>query len=121
MTPMGSPNPCSVQCAPGAGQTWEELGKCLSERVEVVVCKPAAAEIGDDADQNASQSSGSAAQTSAMMSSSASAAASASSGAPAQASTAAASSNMVVHATTSKVGVALFALLAFGSAAGMLL
>lgn len=124
MTAFGSPGTCTAQCRAEDGQTWQELGECLSKRVEYVVCKPEFSEIGRNETE---QSSGSAAQstrtTAASGTGSASGSATGSGSGVAQQSTggAAASTVGVVHATNSKVGVVMFALLAFGSAAGMFL
>ena len=116
MTAFGSSGTCTAQCKAEDGQTWQELGECLSKRVEVVVCKPEFAEIG----RNESQASGSA---SASASVSVSGSGSATGSGVAQQSTGAAASTTVgvVHATVSKAGIVVFAILAFGSAAGMLL
>jgi hypothetical protein len=126
MTAGGSPNLCTAQCAAGEGQTWQELGECLSKRVEVVVCKPAFEEIGRN---GTSGSSGVASRTqtqtqtqtrtsSVVASGSGSATGSAS---HPVASTGAGSAVGVVHVGGSKAGVMLFAVLAVGSFAGMML
>ncbi|CBX95360.1 hypothetical protein IAQ61_004184 [Plenodomus lingam] len=117
MTAMGDPMLCTAQCKPKDGQTWEDLGDCLSKRVEVVVCKPDQAEIATGAPQQASES---AAQSTASASGTQSA--SASSSGPAEASGSSAATSMhAVQATTSKAGLVIFGLVALGSAMGMFL
>lgn len=120
MNAFGNPFLCSAQCTPKEGQTFQELGECLSKRVQYVVCKPARAEIGNGT-QTASRSSASSAQStsaSGTASGSASRSASASGSAAASQSTGAASA---VQATTSKAGFMVFGVLALGTFAGMLL
>ncbi|KAF2846802.1 hypothetical protein T440DRAFT_471509 [Plenodomus tracheiphilus IPT5] len=114
---FGNPRLCTAQCTPKDGQTWEELGECLSKRVEVVVCKPNQAEIATGAPQSAS---GSAARSSTSASGTQSGSASASGSAQASGSSAA-NSVHAVQATTSKAGLVIFGILALGSAAGMFL
>lgn len=117
MDVMGDPMLCTAQCTPQDGQTWEDLGECLSKRVEVVVCKPDQAEIATGAPQ---QASGSAAPSTASASGTQSGSASASG--PAQVSgTSAATSVHAVQANTSKAGLVIFGILALGSAVGMFL
>jgi hypothetical protein len=99
MTARGSPNLCSAQCTVGMGQSWQELGECLSKRVEVVVCKPADAEVGNGTQATPSRS----ATGSVTLS------------------TGAASAVGVGHVGGSKAGVVVFAVLAIGSFAGMLM
>jgi hypothetical protein len=120
MTAGGSPNICSAQCSVGNEQTWQELGECLSKRVEVVVCKPQFLEMGDDGNGsgNGTRSSASGTQT---RTSSESGSASASATSQVSPSTGAGSANTVVHVGGSKAGVAVFAVLVLGSFAGMML
>ncbi|KAI8939862.1 hypothetical protein NX059_003596 [Plenodomus lindquistii] len=123
MDAFGDPMLCTAQCTPQDGQTWAELGECLSERVEVVVCKPNQAEIGSGATQTASTSSArSSASASGTPSASASQSGSVSASSVVQASgSSAATSLNAAPATTSKAGLVVFGILALGSAAGMLL
>lgn len=111
MTAFGNPGTCTAQCRAEDGQTWQELGECLSKRVEVVVCKPEFGEIArnETSSSSSSSSSGSSAHSSTKTTTSASGSATASGSGAAQ------------QSTGSKAGVVLFALLAFGSAAGMFL
>ncbi|KAH7399624.1 hypothetical protein BKA66DRAFT_398822, partial [Pyrenochaeta sp. MPI-SDFR-AT-0127] len=121
MTASGSPYTCTAQCKAGNGQTWQELGECLSKRVEVVVCKPQFNEIArNQTDSSASRSSTSGAQSTRSGSSAPAASGSSGGAAPSNA-TGAASTMGVVHTTSSKLGAAVFVVLAIGSAAGMLL
>lgn len=111
MTAFGSPGTCTAQCRAEDGQSWQDLGECLSKRVEFVVCKPQYIEIGrNNTQQSSTQSSGTPAASGAS-----------SSTGVLQASTGGASSVDVVHATTSKAGLLVFGILALGSAAGMFL
>lgn len=112
ITAFGSPGTCTAQCRAEDGQTWQELGECLSKRVEIVVCKPQFSEIGRN---NTQQSSVSGAQSSPTR------AASGASSGVLQASTGGASSLDAAHATFSKAGLVVFGILALGSAAGMFL
>jgi hypothetical protein len=110
LTAMGDPNLCTAQCAIGVedGQTWQEVAACLNKRVNVVVCKPAANEIKNGTTASQTQTSGAA------MSSSATASLPA-------ASTGAGNVVGVSHFGGSKTAVALYAVLAIGSFAGMML
>lgn len=107
---MGSPNLCTAQCSVGAedGQTWQEVAACLNKRVDVVVCKPAFNEIanGTTASQSRTSGAGGSATSSASL--------------PA-ASTGAGNMIGVAHVGGSKTAVALYAVLAVGSFAGMML
>lgn len=109
MTAFGGATLCTAQCTPGEGQTWQELGECLSERVEAVVCKPNAEEIGNSTNSASTAASGSPTRSAS------------GSGAVTSLPTGAASTMGVVHSTSSKAGLVVFGLLALGSAAGMLL
>ncbi|KAF1840409.1 uncharacterized protein K460DRAFT_296971 [Cucurbitaria berberidis CBS 394.84] len=117
MTAFGSPGTCTAQCRAEDGQTWQELGECLSKRVNIVICKPENAEIGKNethsTQSSASGSSSGKATSSGQASSSGSAQVSGSSGA--------ASTLGAAHATFSKAGVVMFGILAVSSAAGMFL
>jgi len=119
MNAFGSPRLCTAQCKPKDGQTWQELGECLSKKVEVVVCKPAYAEIPTEAGQSASRShSGSSIQSTTPASGTTSGSVSG----PGQSSrTGGAASTFPVQATTSKAALVIFGILTLGSAAGMLL
>ncbi|KAF2035767.1 hypothetical protein EK21DRAFT_106612 [Setomelanomma holmii] len=116
----GSPYTCTAECAVGDGQTWQELGECLTKRAEVVVCKPAYEEIGRN---QTTSSVGSSATGSTRTSASGSGSVSASgsgSGARASGSTGAASTVGVTHVRGVKAAVGIFVMLAVGSVAGML-
>lgn len=120
MTAFGNPYTCTAQCKAENGQTWQELGECLSKRVEVVICKPELSEIGtNQTESSAARSSTSAAQST--RASGSGSAPSGSGGAAVSNATGAASTMGVVHTGASKVGAAIFVILAIGSAAGMLL
>ena len=127
ITAIGKPLPCTAICyVDGGKQTWQELGECLSKRVPVVICKPDSSEIGRDLPASSASASGSSrpsgsAQPSAATSAANSSPAASKSAASSSAATAAATSVHAAHATFSKAGVVVFALLAVGSAAGMLL
>lgn len=118
---MGSPNLCSAQCTVGEGQTWQEVGECLSKRVDVVICKPRQEEIGRAT--TSSGTSGSRTSSAASASGSQGAASSASGSASGSAAPATGGANAVgvVHVGGPKAGVVLFAMLAVGSFAGMML
>lgn len=122
MTAMGEPNLCSAQCTVGQDQTWQDLGECLSKRVNVVVCKPRLEEIGKPAASGSSAASGSR-TSSAGASASGSASRSASGSGSGSVAPVTGAGNVVgvVHVGGSKTGVALFVMLAFGSFAGMML
>jgi hypothetical protein len=113
MTAFGSPNVCTAQCRAKDGQTWQELGECLAKRVEVVVCKPPF-EIAKNG--TTGSSSGSSMTASSTVSGSGSASSTHASG-----STGAGSVVAVAHVGNSKSAIVVFALLALGSFAGMLL
>lgn len=109
MVAFGSPMPCTAQCKPKDGQTWQELGECLSKKVEVVVCKPAYAEIPRaSTSQSASNSH---AHSTVPWAGSASS--------PGH--SGGATSAFSAQATSSKAALVVFGILALGSAAGMLL
>jgi hypothetical protein len=111
----GSPYPCTAQCVAEDGQTWQELGECLSKKVEVVVCKPAFNEIGrNETTTRVGPSATGSGQPAASGSSSGS-------GAQASGSTGAGSTVGIVHVKGAKVAFGVFVMLAVGSAAGMLL
>lgn len=127
---MGSPFPCTAMCSASDEQSFLELGECLSKRVDVVICTPPFDEISKNStDPDTASSSGSMAQSSSAgtMSESGSATASSSgdasaSGSPSNAdSTGAASAVGVTHGAFSKAGLAVFGIMALGSAAGMFL
>jgi hypothetical protein len=134
-TASGSPFPCTASCSTTDDQSFLDLGECLSKRVEIVICSPPFDEINrnltdpDAASSSSSSgsSSGTAAQSTSTETMSESGTASASSDASASASTSAAGSTgaasavRVVHGASSKAGLLLFGIMAFGSAAGMFL
>ncbi|KAH7076658.1 hypothetical protein BKA63DRAFT_510472 [Paraphoma chrysanthemicola] len=115
MTAGGSPAPCTAQCVAEDGQTWQELGECLSKKVEVVVCSPRFIEIGRNESTRSVRPSATSSGTLAASGSGSG------SGAQASGSTGAASAVEVVHVKGVKAAVGMFVLLAAGSAAGMLL
>lgn len=129
-TAMGSPFPCTAMCSASDQQSFLELGECLSKRVDVVICTPPFDEISKNStDPDTASSSSSAAQSSSTgtMSESGGATASSSGDASASASssnadsTGAASAVGVTHGAFSKAGLAVFGIMALGSAAGMYL
>ena len=113
------------------GQSFLDLGECLSKRVEIVICSPPFDQIDrNSTDPDAASSgsgSGTAAQSTPAGTMSESGSASASSDTSASASTSAADSTGaasavgVTQGASSKAGLLLFGIMAFGSAAGMLL
>jgi hypothetical protein len=111
---------CSAQCAVAEGQSWQELGECLSKRVDVVVCKPMAAEMGNGTSSSAA-SSGKTSGASLVSGTRTTAGASGSPTAQVSQATGAAGRNDVVNVGGSKMGVVVFGILALGSFAGMLL
>jgi len=121
ITAVGKPLPCSAQCSVGDDQTWQDLGSCLSKRNTIVVCKPDNSEIGSVNPAAASKSSGAAPSGSSSGAGTSAGGASATGGAKPSVATGGASSVDVVHATFSKAGVFVFALMAVTSAAGMFL
>lgn len=128
ITAIGKPFPCSAQCLASNGQTWQDLGKCLSQRNSIVVCKPDNAEIGSAVSSSASASASASASKAASSGGAAGSGTSAggaasSTGGAAQPSkqSAGASSLDVTHATVSKAGLFVFGLVALTSAAGMFL
>jgi hypothetical protein len=127
MSAMGSPFTCTAFCKTKGGQTFQELGQCLSKRVDVVICSPPYDEIGKNATEPDASSSGSvmASQSSASGTTTASASESSSSSASASASstvsTGAASTVGGVQASSSRAGLLIFGIAALGSAAGMFL
>jgi hypothetical protein len=131
---MGSPFPCTASCSTTDGQSFLELGECLSKRVDVVICSPPFDQINRNlTDPEGASSSGSGSgsmsqsTSSGMMSESGSAAAStggdaSASGSPSSVdSTGAASAVGVTHGASSKAGLVVFGIMALGSAAGMFL
>jgi hypothetical protein len=114
MTAFGSPNVCTAQCRAKDGQTWQELGECLAKRVEVVVCKPPCDEIAKNGTTGSSSASSLTASSTASRSGSASST-------HASGSTGAGSVVAVAHVGISKSAIVVFAVLALGSFAGMLL
>jgi hypothetical protein len=122
---MGSPFTCTAFCRTKGGQNFQQLGECLSKRVDVVICSPPYDEIGKNTTDPDASSSGSvvASQSSASgtMSASASGSSSASASAIASKSTGAASAVGGVQGSSSKAGLVLFGIVALGSAAGMFL
>lgn len=124
---FGYPNLCSAQCIVDEGQSWQEVGECLSKRVDVVICKPREEEIRKPT--SSSEAGGSQSRTSSAASASGSGSAAAGSSASGSGSgsasvppaTGAGNVVGVVHVGGSKVGVVLFAMMAVGSFAGMML
>lgn len=133
---IGRPLPCTAWCPTTDGQSFLELGECLSKRVEIVICSPPFDEINRNltnpegaSNSSSSSSSGTTSQStstgtmseSAPASTSGDASASASGSPSAGASTGAASVVGVSHCGFSKAGLTIFGIMAFGSAAGMFL
>jgi hypothetical protein len=130
---IGSPLPCTAICKTKEGQTFHDLGWCLNERVDVVICSPPAEQRGNATDPDAASSSVGASQSttgvaSGTMSGSAGVSSTVSGSSSASASSASASSAVStgaastvggVQGSTSKAGLVIFGLLALGSAAGM--
>ncbi|KAH8732986.1 hypothetical protein GQ44DRAFT_721216 [Phaeosphaeriaceae sp. PMI808] len=118
MVGHGSPNVCTVDCVAENGQTWQELGECLSKRVEVVICKPDFSEIG----RNRTGESSARSSTPANQSRSSSGTGSATNS-PTQTSQSrgAGSTVSVTHISGSKAAAVLFAVMAVGSFMGMVL
>lgn len=112
-----------MQCTVAKGQTWQELGECLSKRVDVVVCKPEFLEMGNrTSSATAGQTSATTGQTSAVSGQTSAVSGTRSpSGQVSSPSTGAGSRYDVVNVSGSKMGVAVFVILAAGSFAGMML
>lgn len=133
----GNPGICMVQCSINESDavTWQQVGECLQKRVKEVVCKPRHEELPKNQTElsiiseyiktrSTSATSGSvqASATGAGVGNGTSGTASGTAQSTSAAgSTGAATSLDLVHASTSKVGVFTFFLLAVGSAAGMFL
>lgn len=117
MTAFGEPNLCSAQCTVGEGEGWQDVGECLGKRVDVVICKPRQEEIG-----SVVASSSASGMSSGSVSGSATRSASGSASGSGSAPPSTGGGNVgVVHVNGSKTGVVLFAVLAVGSFAGMML
>lgn len=115
---------CTATCE-AVGQTWQELMSCLQKRAPVVVCKPDFEEIARNESETEIPNNFSTALVTiggvATSTGSVKPGDFAATGVSAESSTGAASTVDVVHVKGSKAGVAVFAILAFGSAAGMFL
>jgi hypothetical protein len=111
-------NACTAECSVGDEQTWQNLGECLSKRVEVVVCQPRFSEVGRN-----DTSEGTRSRTTGQSGTGVSGSGSGSMSATAQVSpsTGAGNMNAVAHVGGSKAGAVMFVLLAMGSFAGMML
>jgi hypothetical protein len=107
---------CAGTCQ-AVGQTWQELMSCLTKRAAVVVCKPDSEEIG--AIPSSSPVVWQSTNTQSQSTSTGGLGDQTATHVPAEISTGAASSVDVVDVRVSKAAVALFAVLAVGSAAGM--
>ncbi|KAF1946344.1 hypothetical protein EJ02DRAFT_367703 [Clathrospora elynae] len=118
MFAFGSPYTCTAECRAEKGQSFQQLGECLSKRVEVVVCSPQFEEMGGNGTEGGGGSSLAAQSTSGKASASASGTASASA---ARSSMPAASTGGVGQTASLKFGLLVFGTMAVGSAAGMLL
>jgi hypothetical protein len=124
---IGMPFPCTAVCEAKDGQSFQELGECLSKRVETVVCKPASNEIGSES--GSASGSSSVSKTTAQESTTAtetatgtvSGGASGTDETTLPESTGAANTVHGVPATSSKAAFMIFGLVAVGSAAGMFL
>jgi hypothetical protein len=110
MSTLGTPLPCTSVCYASDQLSFLELGECLSKRVKVVVCSPPENERGEPK----SSSSSSATKTNIATSSG-------SSQATVTAAKGAASTVAGGQSVASKAGLVVFGLMAFVSAAGMLL
>ena len=117
MTAIGDPNLCSAQCSVDEGQSVQDLGECLSERVDVVVCRVVAGGNATVGGSSSSSATGSQSRTSASMSASASTSQSGS----AAPSTGAGNALGVAHVGGGKKGIVVFGMLAVGSFVGMML
>ncbi|KAF2798001.1 hypothetical protein K505DRAFT_322171 [Melanomma pulvis-pyrius CBS 109.77] len=113
---------CTATCE-AVGQSWQELMSCLQKRAPVVVCKPNSEEIAKNVSETAITDDFSTAlvTTGGVATSTGSFKPGEMTGVSAESSTGAANIVDVVHIQGSKVGFMVFALLAFGSAAGMFL
>ncbi|KAH7408403.1 hypothetical protein DE146DRAFT_675450 [Phaeosphaeria sp. MPI-PUGE-AT-0046c] len=122
ITAMGDPNLCSAQCTVGKDQTWQDVGECLSKRVNVVLCKPRFEEIGS-ASSRASLSMSETRTSSVGASASGSESVSRNASGSGSVSPANGAGNVVgvIHVGGSKTGAVLFVMLALGSFAGMML
>lgn len=105
---------CMMQCTVGEGSTWQQVGECLQKRVKEVVCAPEYEERIPYASLRSTTSAGVTVSATRPGGDGASSATGA-------ASTGAAASVDVVHASSSKLALIAFGLLALGSAAGMFL
>jgi hypothetical protein len=127
---MGKPFPCTAMCLAKGGQSFQDLGECLSKRVDVVICSPPFEEIGNATESDAASSSvassllpSSSASGSASGSGSVSGSASASASGSSSSAVSAGAASAVgrVQGSSSKAALAIFGIVAFGSAAGMFL
>jgi hypothetical protein len=127
LTAIGDPFPCTAMCKTTDGQSFLDLGECLSKRVEVVICSPPFDEIGrNSTESDASSSSGGVTQStssivSATVSGSGTTSGGTSASGSASASTGAANTVTGVQGSSSKAGLMIWGILALGSATGMFL
>jgi hypothetical protein len=120
-TASGSPFPCTASCSITDGQSFLDLGECLSKRVEIVICSPPFDQIDRNSTDPDAASSGSGSGTAAQSTPAGTMSESGSASTSAADSTGAASAVGVTQGASSKAGLLLFGIMAFGSAAGMLL
>lgn len=120
-TALGSPFPCTASCSITDGQSFLDLGECLSKRVEIVICSPPFDQIDRNSTDPDAASSGSGSGTAAQSTPAGTMGESGSASTSAADSTGAASAVGVTQDASSKAGLLLFGIMAFGSAAGMLL
>lgn len=120
-TASGSPFPCTASCSITDGQSFLDLGECLSKRVEIVICSPPFDQIDRNSTDPDAASSGSGSGTAAQSTPAGTMSESGSASTSAADSTGAASAVYVTQGASSKAGLLLFGIMAFGSAAGMLL
>lgn len=120
-TALGSPFPCTASCSITDGQSFLDLGECLSKRVEIVICSPPFDQIDRNSTDPDAASSGSGSGTAAQSTPAGTMSESGSASTSAADSTGAASAVGVTQGASSKAGLLLFGIMAFGSAAGMLL
>jgi hypothetical protein len=120
-TASGSPFPCTASCSITDGQSFLDLGECLSKRVEIVICSPPFDQIDRNSTDPDAASSGSGSGTAAQSTPAGTMSESGSASTSAADSTGAASAVGVTQGASSKAGLLLFGIMAFGSTAGMLL
>lgn len=123
MGSLGLPLPCTAVCWADGAQSFLDLGRCLSERVEFVVCSPPEEERGQEPEGSSSGASASKTSAGETQTQTQTESASGTGGAEPTVtdSTGAASAVGGVHVGSTKAGLVVFGLIALGSAAGMFL